>query len=66
MSQDFTDLIGMTYETARQAATGRGIRVLRISSRGGRAMVVTRDYRTDRLNIDMDANERICAIRGIG
>ena len=44
------DFIGMEIDAARVRARGRGL-TLRVVSKNGKVMVVTRDYREDRLNV---------------
>ncbi len=55
-------LVGRTLDAATQAAAQRGsdARTIRVIRPG---MAVTMDYRTDRLNIDVDAEGRITSVR---
>lgn len=46
--EDFTFLIGMTLEEAAQSRCGLTIRV---TMRDDRPLIVTQDYRLDRLNV---------------
>lgn len=45
-------IIGFTEAEAKVAVETAGL-VMRISSRDGNHLVLTRDYRTDRLNVDL-------------
>jgi hypothetical protein len=46
------DLVGMTEAGAYAAAKEEGY-YARVTRRNGHALIVTRDYRTDRVNLDV-------------
>ena len=50
---DLTALIGMKKEDAINESKGAGWRI-RISKRDGKAYILTRDYRTDRINLEIE------------
>lgn len=59
--EDFSDLIGLTPQEA-QARSGLAIRV---TMRDGRPLIVTHDYRLDRLNVSV-ADGLVDFVRGRG
>ena len=57
------DIVGMIEDEARNAATEEGYTV-RVTRRDGSAFPVTRDYRTDRVNFNIENGIVVCASVG--
>lgn len=61
---DFRHIIGKTIEEARETLASAG-KTIRVTMKDGEAAVVTRDFRTDRLNVEI-RDGKITGLRGIG
>lgn len=48
------DVVGMLEDEARKASAEQGL-VVRITARDGNHCIVTRDYRTDRVNVTVES-----------
>ncbi len=53
-------LVGMTVEEAEDAVTDAGL-AFRVASTDGEAALLTTDYRTDRINVDVEDGEVVAA-----
>jgi hypothetical protein len=53
---DLTALVGKTVEEARRIAEEKGYR-FRITVEDGKSHIVTADYRTDRVNVEVAAGK---------
>lgn len=61
---DFGFLIGLSVDDASEAAAARGF-TIRVTKLDGQDLMVTMDYRTDRVNVEV-ANGVVVAVIGIG
>jgi hypothetical protein len=57
-------LVGKRVKRARELADGHGCR-LRVVKRDGKDLIVTQDYRTDRVNIVV-RDRRVTRVKGVG
>jgi hypothetical protein len=63
---DFADLIGLTFEAAEEALTGRGRGLsLRATQVDGDGVGMTMDIRMDRVNVAL-VNDVVTEVFGIG
>lgn len=58
------DFVGMMEDDATVEAYNEGFDVVRITRRDGQSFVVTRDYRTDRINFNVEQNVVVAASVG--
>lgn len=65
MDDTFADLIGLTVEAAKEAATNRGINEIRVTSEDGEFYFGTCDWCIDRLNVGLTEGV-ISSVGGVG
>lgn len=61
---DQEKLVGMKMDTAHEYAKTHGYR-LRVTQKDGQGLMVTADYRQDRINVAIEG-DTITGVRGIG
>jgi hypothetical protein len=59
-----SDLVGMNLKEGQAKAKSAGFSV-RTTMRDGKSLIVTADYRTNRINVSVEG-DKIVAVRGIG
>lgn len=64
--QAISQILGLNLNEAKSIANQQGFSTLRIFAGPGTVQIVTFDYRTERLNIELDKNNIVTKIVSVG